>query len=77
MTEEKREVTFEITEHLGELSINKDGWIREVNMVKWNEGKPKLDIREWATTHERMNKGVRFTDEEVIKLKEILNAMDI
>ncbi len=75
---EKREVTFEITEHLGELSISPTtGFIKELNAVKWNGYPEKYDIREWEPSHERMKRGLTFTEEELAKLKQILNEMDI
>ncbi len=74
---ERKEVTFEITQHLGELSIGTSGLIKELNMVKWNEFPAKYDIREWEPSHERMKRGLTFTEGEMIKLKEILNELDI
>ena len=67
--------TYEITEELGILSESKSGWIREVNMVSWNGGAPKLDIRDWAPEHEKMGKGVSLSAEEVERLKEILQEI--
>jgi hypothetical protein len=81
MSEDKekgREVKFEITEHLGELSVSQSsGWIRELNLVSWNDRPPKYDIRDWEPSHERMKKGLTFTEQEVVNLKEILNELDI
>lgn len=71
------DITFEITEHIGELSVNQAGWIKEVNMVSWNGKKAKYDIREWDPDHERMSRGLTFTKEEVEKLKEFLNELNI
>ncbi len=42
----KTEITYEIVQQIGILKENKSGWQRELNIVKWNNGKPKLDIRE-------------------------------
>lgn len=81
MTEDRgknNEINFEITEHLGELSVSQSsGWIRELNMVSWNGRAPKYDIRDWDPSHERMKKGLTLTEQEVIHLKEILNERDI
>lgn len=79
MSEEKgHEIKFVITEHLGELSVSQStGWIRELNLVSWNGRPPKYDIRDWEPSHERMKKGLTFTEQEVIQLKEILNELDI
>lgn len=67
------EVTFEIVETLGVLSgPNDNGWSKEVNVVAWNGGVPKVEVREWDEKHERCGKGVRFTDEEAEALGKIL-----
>lgn len=42
-----REVTFEITEHLGVIAAYSTGWKKELNIVSWNGGAPKYDIRDW------------------------------
>lgn len=48
-------VTFEIIEHIGVIGRKAEsGWTREVNIVAWNGGVPKVDVRDWAPDHERM-----------------------
>ncbi|VWL85657.1 YdbC family protein [Oceanivirga miroungae] len=66
------DIKFEIEKHLGILSTNKSGWTKEVNMVSWNGRKAKLDIREWDPEHKSMSKGLSLSEEEIEKLKEIL-----
>ena len=43
---------YEITQELGVISESKSGWTRELNLVSWNGGAPKFDIRDWAPGHE-------------------------
>ena len=66
-----------IKEQIAVLNTNNNGWTREVNLVTWNGGRPKIDIREWSPDHARMGKGVTLTEEEVEKLKAILNGEEI
>ncbi len=66
---------FEITKHICVLSTSASGWTKEVNMVSWNGRQPKLDIREWSEDHEKMGKGLTFTQEEEDALRIALNAM--
>lgn len=68
------EIKYEITENIGVLSENAKGWTKELNLVSWNDRDPKYDIREWSPEHDRMGKGITLTDEEVSKLKELLNS---
>lgn len=67
----------EIKENIGVISKSSKGWRKELNIVSWNEGIPKYDIREWSPDYDRMGKGVTFTKEELIKLRSILNEMKI
>ena len=64
--------SFEIVKKFGVLSRKQNGWTKEVNLVSYGERPPKLDIREWDPDHEKMSKGLTFTEEEAKLLKEIL-----
>ena len=65
----KTEITYEIIEQIGILKENKSGWQREVNIVKWNNGKPKLDIRDWGPDQQKVGKGISLDFEEYSTLK--------
>jgi len=71
-----REFTYAIVKSLGQLSTSRSGWNKEVNLVSWNGGQPKLDIRDWAPDHSKMGKGVSLTQEETAILKEILAELE-
>lgn len=59
------DITYEIVEHIATLSTGKTGWTKEVNLVSWNGGEAKVDIREWSPDHSRMGKGVTMTMDEL------------
>lgn len=67
---------YEIIETLGILSEGTKGWQKELNMVSWNERSPKLDIRDWGPNHEKMGKGITLSDQETIKLRELLASRE-
>lgn len=71
------DIKFEIKETIGVISEGAKGWKKELNLISWNGKEAKYDLREWAPEHEKMGKGVTLSVEEVKKLKEILNAMEI
>ncbi|MBN2796452.1 MAG: hypothetical protein JXR88_13655 [Clostridia bacterium] len=71
------EIKYEIKETVGILSENNKGWSKELNLISWNDRDAKFDIRDWAPEHEKMGKGVTLSKEEMIKLKEILNSIDL
>ena len=66
------DIKFKIIEHCGVLSVSKSGWTKELNLISWNEGKPKLDIQDWDRDHVKMGKGVTLTREEAERLKGML-----
>lgn len=71
------EIKFEIKETTGVLSESAKGWKKELNLISWNEKEPKYDIRDWDLEHKKMGKGITLSVEELKKLKEILNDMDL
>jgi hypothetical protein len=71
------EIKFEITESVGILSESPKGWTKELNLVSWNNYASKYDIREWDPDHQKMGKGITLNVEEMRKLKELVNALDL
>lgn len=71
-------VTWDIKEHLGVIYSTirgrreGDGWTKEVNIVSWNGGIAKVDIRDWSEDHERCGRGITLTKEEAKEVMEIL-----
>ena len=71
-------VSFEIKENLGVVYSTArrrkegDSWLKEVNIVSWNGGLPKIDIRDWDENHERMSKGITLAESEAKEVMEIL-----
>ena len=70
------DIKYDIIKEIGVLSENSKGWTKELNLISWNDGDPKYDIRDWAPEHEKMGKGTTMNKEEVMKLKEILNSIE-
>lgn len=67
------EIKYEIEEEIGVLSESAKGWRKELNKISWNGGTAKYDLRDWAPNHEKMGKGVTLTEDEIHKLKELLD----
>jgi len=71
MANEESSVKFEIINEIG--IVSDDGkWRLELNRISWNGREPKYDLRRWAPNHEKMGKGVTLTNDEILKLQEIL-----
>ena len=69
------DIKYEIIKHIGNLSESSRGWTKELNIISWNGGVPKLDIRDWAPDHEKMGKGITLSEEEAEKLAGLLQTL--
>lgn len=65
--------SFEIIRHLGVYGHSAKGWTREANIVEWNGGNAKFDLREWDPEHTRMSRGITLQKQEMFNLMQILN----
>lgn len=63
-----REVSFEIVEHIGVLTTHSTGWSKQLNLVAWNGGQPKYDLRDWSPDYTAMSRGVTLNESEMRKL---------
>ena len=71
------ELKYEIKKKIAVLGESTKGWKKEVNVISWNEGKPKIDIRDWEGEHKKMGKGITLNKEEITELKKVLMNADI
>ena len=71
------EIKYEIIEQLGVLSEGTKGWKKELNLISWGDRDAKYDLRDWDEKHEKMTKGLTLSTEEIIKLRDILNRIDL
>lgn len=71
------DIKFEVKDTFGVLSESPKGWTKELNLISWNDKAAKYDIREWDPNHEKMGKGITLSVDELKKLKDILNDIEI
>lgn len=71
------DIKYEIEKEVGVVSESAKGWTKELNIVSWNGKEGKYDLRDWAPDHEKMGKGITLSKEELKKLKDILNNMEL
>ena len=76
-----KEFSYQITEHLADLSENKGGWIKQINRVSWGGTAPVVDIRQWyypidSDEPDRMSKGITLNKDEMKALLEFLQGYD-
>ena len=68
-------VEYTIHEHIAVLDRYEGRevpWTREINIVSWNGGQPKFDIREWSSDHRKMSRGITLTEEQAMKMTKAL-----
>ena len=71
------DITYEIVMQLGILSQSRSGWLKEVNLISWNNYPPKYDIRDWSADHSQMGKGVTLSRDELLALRDLLNQWEL
>ena len=70
-------ITYEIVMQIGVLSQSRTGWTKEVNLISWNDGPPKYDIRDWSPDHSQLGRGVTLSREELLALRDLLNQWEL
>ena len=65
-------ITMEIIKKIAVLNDSDAGYTKELNLVSWNDGSPKQDLRDWDPDHEKMGKGITLSADEVKALYDIL-----
>ena len=78
------DIDYEIVMQIGVVSQSASGWTKELNLISWNGRAPKYDIRDWSADDgaagdagRKMSKGVTFSKEELLALRDILNRLEL
>lgn len=66
-----KDFSFTKERNIAIMSTN-EGYTKECNLISWNDGKPKLDIRNWK--EDKPLKGISLDEEESKILYEGLKA---
>ena len=70
--DDDRDITFDIIEEIGIISTVDTGWTKELNLIRWNGGVAKYDIRDWDPSHTRMSKGITLKEDEMRRILELM-----
>ncbi len=70
--DDDRDVTFEIIEEIGIISTQDTGWTKELNLVRWNGGLAKYDIRDWDPYHQKMSRGITLKEDEMRRILDLM-----
>ena len=66
------EISFKLLDKVGLIAVTPLGWHKELNIISWNGGAAKYDIRDWSPEHDRMSKGMTLREEELQGLHKLL-----
>ena len=69
------EIKYEVVQRIAVLSERPRGWERQLNLISWNDGEPKYDIRDWSPDGTRMGKGISLSHDEMAILKGLLDDL--
>ena len=72
------EPKYEIIKHFGKLTDEEGKYNKELNLISWNDGDPKFDLRPWRESEEKgrqMLKGITLTAEEIEELYNLLQKI--
>lgn len=58
------EIAYTVHAKVGTIAEYSTGWSKEINIITWNGGQPKFDIRDWDPEHEHMSRGITLHEEE-------------
>lgn len=58
--------------HIGKLCEPNNGYIKEFNLVSWNNREPVYDIRTWNENHTEWKEGAVITHNEMFKFQKLL-----
>ena len=47
------EIKYNVVKEIAVLSEKSNGWTKQLNLISWNDGEPKYDIRDWAPDREK------------------------
>lgn len=67
------DIQCEIVNDLGTIS-EYNSWEKKFAQVSWNEHNPKYDIRLWNKKTTNPGKGLTFSEKELRRLKELIDA---
>lgn len=67
---------YEVVKNIGVLKTT-ENVTTEINLISFNGGEPKYDIRKWDKVNNKMYKGITLSKEEMKILKLLLNSEEI
>ena len=63
--------------HCSSLGASPPAGRRQLNLISWNDGEPKYDIRDWSPDGTRMGKGISLSHDEMAILKGLLDELEL
>ena len=72
---DSNEFKCKIVKKIGIISVNTQGWTKEVNLVSYNGKKAVVDIRTWSPS-KKMGRGITIDKKDLNRLIELLKEVE-
>jgi len=72
-----KEFSYKVIREIAVLSERTNGWTKQLNLISWNDGEPKYDIRDWGPDRGKMGKGITLTPAELQSLTDALDQLEL
>ena len=76
MSNADNSISFEIQERIGTIAVYPTGWSKELNLVSWNDGMSKYDIRDWSPDHGSMSRGITLKESEMKRITDLMASRE-
>jgi len=68
---------YEVIAKLDVIGESDSGWTKELRVISWKGRKGQFDLRNWSTDGNTMSKGISLQKDDLKKLRDLLNTMDL
>lgn len=70
-------IVKEVKQVFGFLGEDQDFSKKQLTLTSWGVYSPKFDIHTWSEDYEKAGKGITFSVQELIALKDLLNQLPL
>lgn len=71
---EDNKFKYKLVKKIGVISVNSQGWTKEVNLISYNGKKAVVDIRFWSPNR-KMSRGITIKKEDLSRTIDLLKSI--
>ena len=69
-------ITKNILKDFGTIGDTEANKVTHLTLIEWGDYKAKYDIRAWDSEMDKCGKGITFSKNDLIELRDLLNSID-